>query len=138
MVMDKKKFISISLSVIGIAALVVGAVFLIMKLNAGPTVADGEYLVEVGKWKLEDNTDCTDDDCETGVSWHFTEIGKGQLTTDSHLNDYDFEWMIEGGKLKIRTKWLYQLEDEYDYSLDQSAGRLILSDGDDEIVFVKE
>lgn len=166
MVMDKKKVISISLLVIGIAALVVGAVFLIIKLNSGPTMADGEYLVEVGKWKLESDTGCangensnetlevnseqngvteqepvesvTDINCKNGVVWQFTEIGKGTLTTNSHLNDYDFEWTIEDGKLKMRTKWLYQLENEYEYSLDQGTGRLVLHDGDSETVFVKE
>ena len=164
--MDKKKVISISLLVIGIAALVVGAVFLIIKLNSGPTMADGEYLVEVRKWKLESDIDCakgensnevlesdgnqssvaeqesaesvTGANCENGVEWQFTEIGKGTLTTNSHLNDYDFEWTIEDGKLKMRTKWLYQLENEYEYSLDQGTGRLVLHDGDSETVFVKE
>lgn len=166
MVMDKKKVISISLLVIGIAALITGAVFLIIKLNSGPTLADGEYLVEVGKWKLESDTDCakgensnevlesdgnqsgvaeqesaesvTGANCENGVEWQFTEMGKGTLTTNSHLNDYDFEWTIEDGKLKMRTKWLYQLENEYEYSLDQGTGRLVLRDGDSETVFVKE
>ena len=58
------------------------------------------------------------------------------MTTNNHINDYDFVWAIEDGKLKINTEWLYTLNDEFDYSLDQNEKTLTLTSGDEEIIFV--
>lgn len=141
----KKKIISTVVMVLGFAALVVGAVFLILKLTAKPKVADGDYLVEAGNWVLEDGTECTTNEsgtdsaevrrCTPSVIWHFTEIGKGTLTTNDHVNDYDFAWAIDGDKLTIRTNWLYELNDQYTYKLDQTTGTLTLSSGQQEYKF---
>lgn len=137
--MKKKTTISIVIFIIGIITLVVGLVMLIVRFTSGPATEDGEYLVKIGEWALEGSSDCskdeeTEQDCdnEPKVIWTFTEIGKGTLTTNGHLNDYDFIWAIEGGKLKIETNWLYQLNDEYNYKLDQANSKLILND---EMVF---
>ena len=165
MVMDKKRIISIIVMAIGLVALITGAVFLILKLNAGPAMADGEYLVSKGEWTLEEGeNDCVetiDVDVETetdgeekdasetitdgtnceggsGVIWKFTEIGKGTLTTNNHKNDYDFKWAMENGRLIMQTNWLYELDNEYDYTLDQGAGVLMLSDGENEYRFVAQ
>lgn len=172
MVMSKKRIISIVVMAIGLVMLVTGAVFLIIKLNAGPAMADGEYLVSKGEWALEedesnciealdvdvetettgeetdanaeetdvaesitDGTNCADG---TGVIWKFTEIGKGTLTTNNHKNDYDFKWAMEDGRLMMQTNWLYELDNEYDYTLDQGAGVLTLSDGENEYRFVAQ
>ena len=75
--------------------------------------------MEIGAWERED---------APSVVWNFTEIGKGTLTTNGHQNDYDFIWAIDGDKIKIETDWLYALDDEYIYTLDQSAGVLTLGD----------
>ena len=122
-----KKRISIIVFIIGLIALVAGAVFLIVRLSAGPSVADGEYLVNVGKWAEEG---------EPSVVWTFSEVGKGTLTTNNHLNDYGFTWAIDGDKLLIETEWLYTLNDAYEYQLDQGANTLTLKDGDKKIVFL--
>lgn len=122
-----KKRISIVLFIIGIIALVAGAVFLIVRLVAKPAVADGEYLVTVGEWVEQD---------APSVVWNFTEPGKGTLTTNAHTNDYDFVWGIDDGKLQIRTDWLYTLDNEYSYTLDQSSNTLTLKNGDEEIQFI--
>ena len=151
----KKKIISFAVFAIGLAVLVAGAVFLVLNLTRGTDIADGEYLISVGKWTLADEVSmrtCTDEypdpNCgpeegkettiDNRVVWNFTEIGKGTLTTNAHENDYDFIWAIEDGKLKIETKWLYDLENEYDYKLDQKAGELILSADGEEYKFVAE
>ena len=34
---------------------------------------------------------------------------------NNHINDYDFIWAIDGGKLKIETNWLYTLNNDYSY-----------------------
>ena len=148
---DKKKIISIVILTVGIVTLVVGVVFLILKLSGGAAVSDAEYLVEVGSWKL-DGEHCVEMKCEDemkclgadgepmvscnggGVIWNFTEIGKGTLTTNDHVNDYDFIWAIEDGKLKIETSWLYTIDNEYTYTLDKGSNTLVL---DDDIKFVK-
>ena len=122
-----KKRISPIVMIIGLITLVVGVVFLIVRLTAGPSVADGEYLVSVGEWTEQS---------EPGIVWNFTEIGKGTLTTNNHTNDYDFAWALEDGKLKINTEWLYTLNNEFDYTLDQNGNMLTLTSGDEEIIFV--
>ena len=148
-----KKRISLIVLIIGIITLIAGVVFLIVQLNSGPSIADGEYLVSIGEWKLKsgkceqskcaENTKCVDENgqssvvCEgDGVVWNFTEIGKGTLTTNNHVNDYDFVWTLEDGKLKINTEWLYTLNDEFEYTLDQNGNILTLTRGDEEVEFV--
>lgn len=126
--MDKKKKIfSISALAIGLITLVVGVVILVLTLNKGPEIQDGEYLVAQESWKLADSDK---------VVWDFTEIGKGILTTNGHENNYDFKWAIEDGKLKIETDWLYTLNNDYDYTLNQSAGELVLTADGKEYRFV--
>ena len=122
-----KKRISLIVLIIGLLTLIAGVVFLIVRLTAGPSVADGEYLVSVGEWKEQD---------EPSVIWNFKEIGKGTLTTNNHTNDYDFVWALEDGKLKINTEWLYTLNNEFDYVLDQGSNILTLTSGNDTFTFV--
>lgn len=144
--MEKKKRFAIIVLIIGVITLIAGLTFLLLKLlGSGSGMQDGEYLVEKKTWIL-DNTDsadslsaeavtnCVSNEAEmncppsSSVIWEFTEVGKGTLTTNNHLNDYDFIWALEDGKLKIETNWLYPLENEYEYELDQEAGKLKLTD----------
>ena len=126
--MRKKKLVwAITTLIVGLATLVTGIVFLVMNLNKGTAAQDGDYLVAQENWTLS-NSD--------KVVWDFTEIGKGTLTTNGHENDYEFKWALEDGKLKIETDWLYELENEYDYTLDQSNGKLTLSADGKEYEFV--
>ena len=120
--MNKKKLIAaITTLVVGVLTLIVGIIFLVLNLTSGSAMQDGEYLVSRGEWVLE-GTD--------KVIWNFTEIGKGTLTTNGHENDYDFKWAIKDEQLLIETEWLYNMENAYEYQLDQNAGTLILTDGD--------
>ena len=149
--MEKKKIISLVIFIIGLVTLAVGLVFLILHLAKGSKMEDGEYLVSAKEWILEDNSNCeatqTDEsegqsedvaeiNCLPKVFWDFTEIGKGTLTTNNHLNDYEFIWAIEDGKLKIETSWLYPLENEYDYELNQNDGILTLTADEKAFTFV--
>lgn len=147
---DKNKIIAITVLIVGVITLIVGVVFLVLHLVSAPALGDAEYLVEMGSWQLQggecEEMKCADDtkclsasgeamqSCNNdGVIWTFTEIGKGTLTTNNHQNDYDFIWAIEGDKLKIETSWLYTMNNEYTYKLDQGANTLTL---DENIVFV--
>jgi hypothetical protein len=123
--MEKKKILSIIVFIIGLIALIVGVVFLILDLNKGVSLQDGEYLVSVDSWVKED---------EPGVIWTFTEIGKGKLTTNNYLNSYDFIWAIEDNKFKIETDWLYTLNDEFEYRID-SGNLILIQDDSTEIKF---
>ena len=144
----KKKAIAITTIAVGSIMLVVGVMFLVLKFVGGPKVADGDYLVSSGQWTLESNGDCDKQvnanegeevsDCGSRVIWDFTEIGKGTLTTNNHQNDYEFQWAIEDDKLTIKTNWLYELNNEYDYKLDQSAGVLTLTAGQQEYTFTSK
>ena len=122
-----KKRISLIVLIIGLITLIAGVIFLIVQLTAGPSVADGEYLVSVGEWTEQG---------VPGIVWNFTGIGKGTLTTNNHTNDYDFAWALEDGKLKIDTEWLYTLNDEFEYSLDQGSNILTLTGGEETFTFV--
>lgn len=144
-----KKRISLIVFIIGIITLLAGVVFLIVKIVTTPSTTDGEYLVSIGKWEREgaectqskyaEDTKCLDENGESviqcndsGVIWNFTELGKGTLTTNNHINDYDFRWAIEDGKIIIETDWLYTLNNEFEYRLDQNNKTLtIVKDGED-------
>ena len=136
----KKKLISIIIFAVGLATLVFGLVFLIINLTSTPAIQDGEYLTSAKEWVLSGDANCNNDEeeeanCEPSVIWKFTEIGKGSLTTNNHTNDYDFIWALKDGKLLIETAWLYDLNNEYEYELNQGNGTLILKDGDKEFNF---
>ena len=140
---QKRKIISFTVLILGGVVFVVGVVMLILGLAHGNAVADGEYLVAAESWVLDEDTNCGTEEganCEeqASVIWQFTEIGKGKLTTNAHQNDYDFVWAIEDGKLKIKTNWLYEIDNEYNYSLDQRNGILTLIEGDESFRFVAQ
>ena len=118
--MNKKKF-SLIVFILGIFTLIAGATALILSFVLKPNMRDAEYLVEIGQW--------TENDAE-GVIWNFTEIGKGTLTTNNHTNDYDFIWAIDGETLKIETKWLYELNNDFTYKVNQGDKTLTLSSGE--------
>lgn len=122
----KKRRLSLVVLIIGIVLLLGGGGFLAYRLLSRPGARDAEFLVEVGEWQRED---------AESVIWNFTEIGKGTLTTNNHQNDYDFLWSIEGDTLKIETKWLYDLNDEYSYEIKQGDKKLTLTKDDGEITF---
>ena len=111
---------------LGIILLIAGIITLVIRLISAPVVTDAEFLISGGEWVRED---------EPTVIWNFKEVGKGSLTTDEHLNDYDFIWAIEDGKLKIETDWLYDLEDDFDYTIDQGAKTLTIKNDAVEVTF---
>lgn len=117
-----KKTLPIITFILGLIILVVGAGFLITKLMSGQSADDAEKIVSIGTFVKEG---------EEKVVWQFTEIGKGTLTTNGHINDYDFIWALEGDKLKIETEWLYDLNNEFKYKLD--GDKLVL---DEKVVLV--
>ena len=138
---NTKKIVSIIVLILGIITLIAGLVVLIIKITKGATISDAEYLVSAKEWRLETDDNCGDDsdaeNCESGVIWKFTEIGKGTLTTNNHTNDYDFIWALDGDTLKINTDWLYTINDEYTYKLDKGAGKLTVETEDEKATFVR-
>ena len=133
---SKKPLVSLIILIIGIIFLLAGVVFLIISFTRETRIQDGEYLLLAKEWLLDEGEDCVSSDedeinCTPSVIWKFTEIGKGTLTTNGHIDDYDFIWAIEDKKLKIETDWLYPLNNEYDYELNQDEGKLVLTDGEE-------
>lgn len=124
---NNRKSIGILVFVVGLVGLISGASFLLYSLLKVPDMRDAEYLVEVGTWQLEN---------DSTVVWDFTEIGKGKLTTNFYINEYDFIWAMDGDQLKIETDWLYTLNNAYTYILDQGAKKLTLADDNGSYVFV--
>ena len=125
--LTKARKISIAALVIGIIALAIGIGFFVYNLLGSHSASDAEYLVEIGAWQLEDSD---------SVVWDFTEVGKGTLTTNDHINDYDFTWSLDGDQLKIDTNWLSTLNDEFIYHLDQSKNQLEIEGSDGTLIFV--
>ncbi len=121
-----KKRLSLIIFIVGLVTLASGGAFLLFNMFKKPDTRDAEYLIEVGTWVEQD---------AESVIWQFTEIGKGSLTTNNHLNDYNFIWAIDGDKLKIETDWLYKLENEYTYELNQKSNTLTLTSEGQTIVF---
>lgn len=126
--MKKMKVASIVTLVVGVIVLVIGGVFLIIKKNEASKIGDADYLVETREFVMEGS--------DGAVVWDFSEIGKGSLTTNNHTNDYNFQWAMEDDKLKIKTDWLYEMDNEYTYQIDQGARTLTLTDGDETYKFV--
>ena len=116
--------------ILGIVSLGASIPFLIKSQT--PKTADAEYLLKIGSW-TEIDPETSE---KTSVIWDFTELGKGTLTTNNHQNDYDFTWSLEGETLKIETSWLYDLENEYSYSLDQKSNILTLTSGSKTVKFI--
>lgn len=121
--------VPISVFILGMLVLFGGLLFLIVRIISGPGVDTAEFLINSGEWVEEG---------EPSVIWDFTEVGKGRLTTDNHLNDYDFTWALKDGKLKIQTTWLYNLSDEFEYSIDQGSKTLNLKNSKIEVKFKAE
>ena len=118
---SKKPLFGVLTFSIGTLALATSTTYFIIKNNEKPAIRDAEYLVSVGEWIMQPNN--AEDD-SSNVVWIFNEIGKGLLTTNNHIDDHEFKWSIEDGKLKIETDWLYSLYDEFDYELDQEEQKL--------------
>ena len=118
------KKVAITIFVIGMVVLIAGLSVLIIKKTAQPLLDDAEFLITAGDWVREDSP---------SVIWSFTEVGKGKLTTDNHLNDYDFIWKLQDKKLLIETSWLYDLDNEFDYVIDQGEKTLTITNSDKNI-----
>lgn len=115
--MKNKRKGPIIVFIIGFVMLAAGLAFFIYKMASGPTMADADFLVSVGKWAREDTNN---------VVWDFKEIGKGTLTTDNFANSYDFIWSLDGNRLKTETNWLYDLNNVFEYDLNQNSKTLTL------------
>lgn len=133
---SKNKAVSLGVLIVGLIMLAMGVVFLVLGLKKASLLTDGDFLVSVGEWKLTESEECTKNECEDAVIWRFSEIGKGTLTTNRHKNDYEFKWAIQDGKLVIETDWLYELDNEYEYTIDQGARTLTVQDDTGEYKFV--
>ena len=125
--LTKKRKISIAALVVGIVVLLGGIGFLAYRIFSDTSASDAEYLVKIGTWQREDAPD---------VIWQFTDIGHGTLTTNDHVNDYDFAWALEDDQIKIDTDWLITKNDEYTYHIDQSQNQLTIEGADETLTFV--
>lgn len=120
----KKKKWPIAVFALGMIALAAGVAVLVVRLTGQSPVADTEYLVTAGEWVRDD---------QPTVVWAFENEGKGTLTTDGGQNHYNFAWALNSGKMSIKTSWLYDLNDEFQYEIDKNAGTLTISDDEKNI-----
>ena len=111
--MSKKKITIIIISILAAIAVILGAIFLIPKLFPGnpyASMSDSEFLSAIGKWNKKD---------VSSLVWTFNDDGTGTITTNGDIDTYDMSWQIEGDKLTITTKYLYDMTDEFTLSTDR-------------------
>lgn len=121
----KKRF-PLVIFIIGIITLLAGGGFLAWRYLEPPSISDADYLVQLRTWTAKTSE---------SLVWTFTEVGKGQLTTNNHQNDYDFLWALDGNQLKTETAWAYPLQNTFTYKLNRQDNTLELSSGDKTVVF---
>lgn len=124
----KKLALIISGSVLGLG-LIGAALWYFVFRKVEPPLSDAEFLVSVGTWEKSG---------ASKVKWIFKEDGKGTLTTNNMINDYEFTWELENDTLKISTAWLYSLEDEFSFSLnrEENSFTVVSKEDEKESVFV--
>lgn len=120
----KKKLAIIILAIFGALAIGFG-VFLIISAIQGENpyskMAEAEVLIDVKKWQKED---------EPTVIWEFGE-GIGKITTNAD-EYFDMEWGMKDGILSIKTKWLTDLRDDFEITVDKDEPSFtIVSKSDD-------
>lgn len=109
----KKKIAIIALSVVGVIAIAFGTFLIINALsgeNLYQKMAEAEVLIDIKKWQKQD---------EPSVIWEFGE-GTGKITTNGD-EYFDMEWGMENEVLSIKTKWLEDLKDEFDITVDKET-----------------
>ncbi|MBQ2660391.1 hypothetical protein IJF86_03175 [Candidatus Saccharibacteria bacterium] len=110
----KKKLIVIFGSIIAAAVVVCGAFFITKFIDetlAETPSSDAEFLISKHVWQKFG---------EESVVWTFEADGVCQITTNS-TEYFDCEWGIDGDVLKIKTAWLYDLEDSFTFTLDRGG-----------------
>lgn len=79
--------------------------------EAAPEPVASEFLTTTASWEKLDSP---------SVIWSFKADGTGELTTN-RSNYYQFSWSLSEGQLKIKTAWLYELDDSFEFSFDEQA-----------------
>lgn len=123
----RRRAISVAVFLCGVISLVAGVVALVYGLARSDEVSAAAFLVKAGPWQRQDAPD---------VTWQFTSIGAGTLTTDGGEHEYPFTWALVDGQLKVDTEWLYTLNDAYDFSLNQSTSKFTLKTAQGTVAFV--
>ena len=131
--LSKKARIAIIISSVIVALLGIAAtLFFVVFKKEEPEVilTDRDILVSIS-WEKQD---------APTVIWTFHKDGTGELTTNKS-NYYDTEWTLndeEPATLKITTKWLYELNDSFTFTLDHEARTFTVKNlaDDTESVFV--
>ena len=109
----KKKLLLILASIIILIASAVGTFFVAKTLDElDPTkkFSDAEFLTTFSEWKKVGT--------ET-VSWSFNSDGTCRLTTNG-TEFFDCKWFLEDEILGIKTAWLTELDDEFNFTLDRN------------------
>ena len=120
---SKKKIIIIILSIVLGLSLLGGALYYFVFRDTTPPLSDAEFLIKIGTWEESD---------ASKVKWIFKENGQGTLTTNDMQNYYDFTWNLEEDVLKITTSWLYELNDEFSFSLNREENTFTVISKEDE------
>ena len=104
-----KKPLIITLVAVAVLALAGGVYYYLAHREKPVFLSDAEYLIDVESWEKSG---------APSVIWAFRADSKGELTTNKS-NYYPTSWSLEGGKLQISTSWLYELNDEFEFSLNR-------------------
>ena len=126
----KKKALVTVCSIVAFLAVVAGAFFITKAIDGKTAVSITEFLVSGHEWeKVGEET----------VVWTFENEKACKVTTNS-TETFDCEWEIEGDTLKIRTKWLRELEDEFTLEINEAekSFKIISKEDGKESTFVQK
>lgn len=111
----KKKLIVIFSAIFAFLAVTFGAFFitrLIMEKESAEKISDADFLVSKHVWKKVGTEN---------VIWTFESDGSCKISTNG-TETFDCDWNFSDEKLHIKTAWLYELDDTFEFSLDKDAG----------------
>ena len=110
----KKKLILIFGSIFFLIAVTAGSFFLtkfIDESDPKKKMSDADLLVSTNSWTKSG---------EDTVIWSFKPDATCRLTTNG-TEYFDCTWYLEDGILGIKTSWLIDLEDEFDFRMNRDS-----------------
>lgn len=99
----KKKILVTTCSILAFAAIAAGAYFIAKTLDSTSAASATDFLIAGHEWQKTG---------EESVVWTFENDGTCKVTTNS-TETFNCTWQLDGETLKIKTKWLRDLEDEF-------------------------
>lgn len=120
--MKKKKFLVTACSIVAFVAIAAGAYYITKAISGTSSASAVDFLVSGHEWQKSG---------EESVVWTFENDGTCKITTNS-TEVFNCTWSLDGENLKIKTKWLRDLEDEFTLHINQAENSFTVTSKADE------